>query len=160
MLRERNHLDTMITQTEQLDRDWRDNVELAQMGEDEGDNQIVADAEQALNELSDFRLELVDRFGTPPAEAARLLDLKELQLLAGTWQIGQIRLEDGFVVFGYIDPNRMKRLQKRLGTRLRIVDRISAYYVPTAEPTDGDGLLSELKLVLQPEAVPAYKPGD
>ena len=50
----------MITQTEQLDRDWRDNVELAQMGEEEGDAQIVADAEKALSDLSDkiYQLEI------------------------------------------------------------------------------------------------------
>jgi peptide chain release factor 2 len=48
LLRERNHLDELITGYEKLDRDYQDNLELAHMAEAEKDNAMLAEAEHAL----------------------------------------------------------------------------------------------------------------
>lgn len=106
-------------------------------------------ASEGVAEVADFRAELIDRFGPMPPEAARLLDIKELQALCRTWNIDEVRIAEGFVVFGYRNPARIRELQKRLGTRLRIVDGRSAYLVVTSDLADGDALLAEVKSVLQ-----------
>ena len=104
---------------------------------------------EGVAEVADFRTELVDRFGPMPPEAARLLDIKELQALCRVWQIAEVRIEDGFVVFGYRNPTRIRELQKRLGTLLRIVDGRAAFLVVSSDLNDGDALLAEVKSVLQ-----------
>jgi peptide chain release factor 2 len=60
LLRERNHLEAVIDGYLSLERGHNDNLELAQMGEDEGDNSIVQDAENELVKIADKlrRLEL------------------------------------------------------------------------------------------------------
>lgn len=52
MLRERNHLDEVVSGYEQLDRDFRDNVELAQMAEAEKDDPMLHEAEAALKDVA------------------------------------------------------------------------------------------------------------
>jgi len=60
LLRERNHLDALISSYEQLDRQCKDSVELIEMGEAEGDVSIVAEAETTLNDVAEklHRLEI------------------------------------------------------------------------------------------------------
>ena len=53
MLRERNHLDGMIGGYEQLDQDYKDNLELAQMAEAEKDDAMLAEAEAAMKNVAD-----------------------------------------------------------------------------------------------------------
>lgn len=61
MLRERNHLEDIIGGYERLDRDCKDNVELAEMAEAEKDEPMLAEAESALRavyeELSRLEIE-------------------------------------------------------------------------------------------------------
>jgi transcription-repair coupling factor (superfamily II helicase) len=102
-----------------------------------------------LEELAEFRTELRDRFGPIP-EVAELLELRELQLCAWHWKIDDIHLEDKFAVFGYRDPRRIAELAKRRGSRLRIVDKRSAYWVLGDREAADSKLLAELKSVLQP----------
>lgn len=51
-MRERNHLDELVTGYESLDRDYRDNLELAQMAEAEKDEPMLAEAENALKAVA------------------------------------------------------------------------------------------------------------
>lgn len=52
MLRERNHLDELVTGYEKLDHDFKDNVELAQMAEAEKDEAMLMEAEMALKDVA------------------------------------------------------------------------------------------------------------
>jgi len=53
LLRERNHLDELITGYEKLDHDFRDNVELAEMAESEKDDAMLAEAETTLKKVAE-----------------------------------------------------------------------------------------------------------
>lgn len=50
-MRERTRLDTQISNVQQIEADTQDNAELIQMGEEEGDDSIVLDAEKSLEKL-------------------------------------------------------------------------------------------------------------
>jgi len=52
LLRERNHLDELVTGYEKLDHDFKDNVELAQMAEAEKDEAMLMEAEMALKDVA------------------------------------------------------------------------------------------------------------
>jgi peptide chain release factor 2 len=52
LLRERNHLDELVTGYEKLDRDFQDNIELAQMAEAEKDTTMLAAAEESLAQVA------------------------------------------------------------------------------------------------------------
>jgi transcription-repair coupling factor (superfamily II helicase) len=75
--------------------------------------------------------ELRDRFGAPPPEAARMLDLAGLKVEAAIWQIHTVRVErqgtEHFLVFEYSDSGRIRQLSKRSGGALRVVDERTAY---------------------------------
>jgi transcription-repair coupling factor (superfamily II helicase) len=90
--------------------------------------------------LEEFRQELRDRYGELPEPAEWMLRLAELRILAARWQVATIHLEppslngqnaDGRpidVVLGYRSDRLMRRLARRSGGRLRIVDQASAYF--------------------------------
>jgi len=101
------------------------------------------------DELSQLEEELRDRFGPIPEEAGWLLGLKSLQLAAQAWQIDDIHLEGKYVVFGYRNPHKIRELLRICGTSLRIVDGRHAYLLLSGTEA-GDGLLGQLKSVLQP----------
>jgi transcription-repair coupling factor (superfamily II helicase) len=106
---------------------------------------------RTLEELQELRDELRDRFGPLPEQAARLLDVRELQLSAGFWRVDDIHLEDKFAVFGYKNAPKIRRLAKLVGSDLRIVDDRKAYLLlPRPQPA-GDALIGHLKSVLQPQ---------
>ena len=109
----------------------------------------VASAEH----LQEMEQELRDRFGPIPDAVRNLIELKRLQLLAQSWQIDDIHLEQSFAVFGYRNPKRIGELAARSGKRLRVVDGRSAYLVLPAGLTKETGLLDELKAVLQQSPV-------
>ncbi|MDE3061001.1 MAG: peptide chain release factor 2 [Pseudomonadota bacterium] len=52
LLRERNHLDEVLSGYERLDREFQDNMELAQMAEAEKDEAMLAEAEEALKNIA------------------------------------------------------------------------------------------------------------
>jgi len=103
---------------------------------------------QSLDELQEFIAELCDRFGTLPEEVARMAVVKRLQLLAHSWKIDDIHLEDGYAVFGYNDRLAMQELQRKCGNRLRVVDNRQAYLVLETDMAQQDELLVELVEVL------------
>ncbi len=102
------------------------------------------------NELADFGLELADRFGTPPPEAQRLLELTGLRIAARGWGVYRINLENSYLVLGYRFGDRIRRLAAQSGGHLRVVDGRSAY-LPLGEGvrTPG-GALDTAKSLLLP----------
>ncbi|MBW8885420.1 MAG: DEAD/DEAH box helicase, partial [Planctomycetia bacterium] len=79
------------------------------------------------DELQDFRSELVDRFGEPPREVERLLDLTELKMDAALWHISTVFIEGDFLVFRYDDRPRIEQLVRQHAGKLRLVDDQSVY---------------------------------
>lgn len=100
-------------------------------------------------ELEDVKAELLDRFGPLPQDMLRLLSLKELQIAARFWQIDDIHLEDGYAVFGYRNPQRIRELAQRPEIDLRIVDTRNAYLPLHPKLLDSPEVLEHLKAVLQ-----------
>jgi transcription-repair coupling factor (superfamily II helicase) len=78
-------------------------------------------------ELADFKAELADRFGAPPAIVEHLLSLAEIRLAAHRWQIDSVHLEEPYMVFTYTCASLMQQLASASGGKLRIVDARSAY---------------------------------
>ncbi len=53
-MRERTRLDSQISNVRQIETDTQDNADLIQMGEEEGDNSIILEAEQSLESLKEI----------------------------------------------------------------------------------------------------------
>ena len=105
----------------------------------------------SFEELTDWQNELRDRFGPIPPAAERMIELRELQLMAASWGIDRISREDDWLVFAYRDGSKIRRLASRHKGRLRIVDTKSAYWsLGDAPEMPVEALFSELKTVLQP----------
>lgn len=102
-----------------------------------------------MEELADFRTELQDRFGTPPAAVEHLLTLAEIRIAAHRWQIKSIHLEDYFAVFRYASAPQIQQLASLSGGRLRIVDRESAYLPLDKEVAPAESALGDVKSLLQ-----------
>jgi len=83
-------------------------------------------------ELADFGMELADRFGSPPPEVQRLLELAALRTGARQWGVDRVRCEDRFLVLEYRSSAQIRRLADRCGGCLRVVDGRSAY-LPISE---------------------------
>ena len=112
---------------------------------------------RSLDALSELAAELRDRFGPVPEDVARLIALKELQLLAESWQIDDIHLEKDpvqrekrFAVFAYRDERLIRDLQGHCRVPLRIVDGRTAFLPLPRDGQSPDHLLAHLKSVLQP----------
>ncbi len=100
-------------------------------------------------QLEDFRLELVDRFGRIPGQTERLLNLAELRILAHQWGVRSIRLEDRYVVLGYSDPRKIRRLADLSGRQLRVADGHDAYLLLPQEVVASDEIAHCIKSLLQ-----------
>ena len=96
--------------------------------------------------------EFRDRFGPLPPPVENLLELKKLQLLAMSWQIDDIHLEDGFVVLRFRNLVKARRLVDRSRGRLRIVDQRTAYLPLTQPIPAAERIVITLKALLQAEA--------
>ncbi|SFI26859.1 transcription-repair coupling factor [Planctomicrobium piriforme] len=102
------------------------------------------------DELAEVADEIRDRFGPLPKEAIQFISLKELELMAYTWGVDGIRLEeDRFAVLSYTDDQRIHDLAGRHGRDLRIVDRRNAYLVLPKKGLRGAKLADFLKSVLR-----------
>jgi transcription-repair coupling factor (superfamily II helicase) len=102
-----------------------------------------------MEELASFEEELRDRFGPLPVEAEHLISMRELQLLAFRWGITTVRLEEGYAVFEYSDPARIRDLAARSKKMLRVVDARTAFLVLPNRPMPGIELVEHLKPVLR-----------
>jgi transcription-repair coupling factor (superfamily II helicase) len=111
------------------------------------------------DELEDFRAELVDRFGEPPREVERLLDLTELKMDAALWHISSILVEGEFVVFRYDDRQRIEQLVRQHPGKLRLVDEQSVYLPLPHELTEKDRIWRIVKSTLRPPATKSNIPG-
>lgn len=103
-------------------------------------------------QIDEMRLELTDRFGTPPRPVERLLEVAELRLDAAIWQIGSLTAEREFLVLRYANRAAIESVKRATKTPVRIVDEHRAY-VPASEAVQqvmgGDGWLHLAKSVLR-----------
>ncbi len=106
---------------------------------------------RSLEQLEDFRKELVDRFGPLPLPTAQMLTEAELRIYAEHWQIARIHLEDEFLVLTYRNPRRIEALGKQYPGRIRIVDSSSAY-VPLEGATTADAIAKIAVVLLHPSS--------
>jgi transcription-repair coupling factor (superfamily II helicase) len=73
-----------------------------------------------LDECTDLRNEMIDRFGQPPPEVQRLLMHAKIRVLAHRYRIRTVRIESGivdknwFVVFNYVSQPLMDKLDEKL----------------------------------------------
>ncbi|NLS96156.1 MAG: transcription-repair coupling factor [Planctomycetaceae bacterium] len=100
-------------------------------------------------QLEDFRLELADRFGPVPGPVERLLSLAELRISAHAWGIHSVRLEDRYVVLGYGNPRKIRRLAESTGRQLRVADDRNAYLLLSQEVTLPEEIVARVKSLLQ-----------
>jgi transcription-repair coupling factor (superfamily II helicase) len=103
-----------------------------------------------LLELSDFRSELIDRFGPLPAAAKHLLALAEIRIFARIWGIDSIHVEEQYVVFTYTSAPKIRLLAADCEGRLRVVDDRSAYLPVEQGVAKQEPLLNLLKSLLRP----------
>lgn len=104
----------------------------------------------AFDDLGEFRSELSDRFGKPPAEVERMLELVELRMNAAIWQIQAISTENEYLVFTYSDRGRIEQLARALGRKMRIVDSCAAYLKVPTGPARPNDFFRVAKSVLRP----------
>ena len=102
-----------------------------------------------LDALIEVEEELRDRFGPLPEVAENLVAVRRVQLAAHAWRIRHIRMEDGYVVFDYRDPGRIRELADRLSGDLRVADGKSAYLVLPNRPIPGPELAAHIESVLR-----------
>lgn len=102
-----------------------------------------------LDELDDFRTELVDRFGPPPSPVERMLLLARLRIAAHRWGINAIRMENQYLVLVYSSERLIRQLAAAGDGRLRVVDKESAYLPLAKDLTHPDQILAELESLLQ-----------
>jgi transcription-repair coupling factor (superfamily II helicase) len=102
-----------------------------------------------LQELEDFRGELVDRFGPPPPLVEHLLELAEIRIAAYRWRITSIHLEDQYAVLVYSSGRHIQQLAAASGGRLRVVDTRSAYLPLETGVAQPELLLRDVKSLLQ-----------
>ncbi len=81
-----------------------------------------------VRKLQELRQELEDRFGKPPREVEKLLEVAELRIDAALWSIKCISTEDDFMVFTYTDRNRIEQLGRLHRGHLRVLDQQKAYW--------------------------------
>jgi transcription-repair coupling factor (superfamily II helicase) len=81
-----------------------------------------------IRKLQELRQELEDRFGNPPREVEKLLEVAELRIDAALWSIKCISTEDDFMVFTYTDRNRIEQLARLHRGHLRVLDQQKAYW--------------------------------
>ncbi|MCC6493726.1 MAG: transcription-repair coupling factor [Pirellulales bacterium] len=104
-------------------------------------------------ELDDFRAELADRFGQPPAEVDQLLELARLRIWAHGRKLEAVHLEDKYAVLTYTNRGELNQLVRHSDGNLRIADARSAYLVLGTAAGDPQAVLSRLKSLLRPTAM-------
>ena len=104
---------------------------------------------QSGEDLQAIHAEFLDRFGTPPEPAERLLSLASLRIEAAIWQIDTIRMEDDYLVFDYVDSTRIRQLAKIHDKKFRVVDSRSAYWKLNPSESEPDAILKVAESVLR-----------
>ena len=101
------------------------------------------------SEASDIEVELIDRFGAPPASVAHLVQMAQLRVAAHHWGVRSINLEDRYVVFWYTSERRIRRLAAATGGKLRVVDGRSAYMTLGNEVSQPAQIVESVKSLLR-----------
>ncbi len=97
--------------------------------------------------LDEFRQELADRFGEPPAVVSRLIEVAEMRIDAALWLIQYIGIDEQFLVIHFSDRGRIEHLAKLHRGKLRVLDRQQAFWPLPEGEVD---YLKELRTLLQP----------
>jgi len=117
-----------------------------------------------LEESTDLRSEMLDRFGTPPPEVQRLLIHSQIRVLAHGYRIRTIKLESGlvndsgYVVFEYVSQKLINDLRDKLqqqGLEIRTTDDRKGYVPMThrlSRESDPDKILAFVLKVLSESA--------
>ncbi len=102
----------------------------------------------SIDQLSDIRKEMEDRFGEPPIVVKRLLDVAELRIDAALWLIKYVGIDENFLVIHYADRSRIEQLARKHHGKLKVLDKQQAYWpIPEFDPNH----LKELQSLLQPK---------
>ena len=102
----------------------------------------------SIDQLSDLRKEMIDRFGEPPIVVRRLLEVAELRIDAALWLIKYVGIDENFLVVHYADRTRIEQLARQHRGKLKVLDRQQAYWpIPEFDPD----YLAELQSLLQPK---------
>ncbi|HLJ10961.1 MAG TPA: TRCF domain-containing protein, partial [Planctomycetaceae bacterium] len=107
----------------------------------------------SIEQLAELEVELRDRFGPIPEPVSNMIAIKQLQLLAQSWQIDDIHLEKSDVVLRYRNREQVDALAARAIGRLRIVDGRTAYLIRGAGIESNGEPIAALKALLQPNGV-------
>jgi transcription-repair coupling factor (superfamily II helicase) len=97
----------------------------------------------SIDQISDVRHEMTDRFGKIPSPTENLLRIAELRIDATLWLIQSISVEDNRLVMRYADRNRMEQLAK-FHKGLRIANRQAAYHALPDSDFDAIALVQSL----------------
>jgi transcription-repair coupling factor (superfamily II helicase) len=108
---------------------------------------------ESSGQLDELQTELRDRFGPIPDPVANMIVIKDLQLLAQSWQIDDIHLEEKYIVLRYRNREKVEALASRSRGRLRIVDARSAYLIYQTEEAENHDPVAAVKSLLQPNGV-------
>lgn len=104
-----------------------------------------------LDLLKELAGELRDRYGPLPEEVKKMIQIRELQILAVRWQIDDIHMEADYAVFGYRNQKKINKLSRLSPIPLRVVDDREACLVLPRNLSDPEELLKLLKTVLESE---------
>ena len=116
----------------------------------------------SVEQVDDLAAELADRFGPPPAAAARMLDFARVRVGAAAHGIDSIGLQPGLLVIGHHDLRAVERLRKACqaaGGTLRIVgERTAVMPLDPAVAVDPDRVLQAVRTLLRPPRGHPYSP--
>jgi transcription-repair coupling factor (superfamily II helicase) len=104
-----------------------------------------------VQKLDDFRQELRDRYGPPPAAAEWLLRTTEVRLYCVGWQVAGIHRDGKDLVFRYKNRKRADELAKQSRGRLKVIDEKAAYLRLKPEEDTPEAVYELLRAVLNPK---------
>lgn len=108
-------------------------------------------------ELEDVTQDLIDAFGSPPAQAQCLFDLTQLRIAASTLEIDGLKLDGPDLIFRTQQPQRLHTLMKDAPGRVTVIDDQTLYFRPPPNYLEPPTLLAVLrKLLVMP--TPATTP--
>ncbi|MFM8892077.1 MAG: TRCF domain-containing protein [Planctomycetia bacterium] len=115
------------------------------------------------NQVDDLAAELTDRFGPPPPEVVRLLELARIRVAAARHGIDSITRQPDMLLIGHHDLRAIEGMraawETRAGAALRIVgDRTAVVPLSREVLDDPNRLLAAVRTLLRPVNQPAYSP--
>ena len=104
----------------------------------------------SVDQLHEYRQELLDRFGLPPRPWNVCWSWPSCVLMRQSGRSRQSTLRIEYLVLRYENRGRIEQLARLGGGRLRIVDKKNAYLPAEQEVADADKILQLAKSVLRP----------